>query len=118
MSTRVPPGRRCARDDAVPVEVRPPGRGWILRRRKQAELNRRPASLGAPFLGDALHVAHGEQTARWSSSSTTRTELVDADVLGEETVGAADGVVAQFALVDGSDLRAQGQRPRRPSLVA
>jgi hypothetical protein len=75
------------------------------------------AELGIPrrlqgrtgFLGDPLDVAESEETLE-AVLIVHHEQLVDTKVLGEETVGAGDGVCSQLALGDGTDLGSGGER--------
>ena len=98
-------------EDAFAVEfAEGVARGRDRRAADEAEMRvARRLELGVALLRDALHVAHGEQAAQMVLV-VHHQQLVDAGVLGEKLVGARDGILAEFLLVDRVDLGARRQR--------
>ena len=69
----------------------------------------RRLELRVALLRDALDVAHRDQAVQMVLV-VHHQQLVDAEMFGEKFVRAGDGVLAQFLLADGMDLRARRER--------
>ena len=69
----------------------------------------RGLELREPFLRDALDIAHCEEAAQMILV-VHDDQFVDAEMLGEKFVGARDGILAEFFLVDGMNLPARRER--------
>jgi hypothetical protein len=85
-------------------------RGRDRRAANQAEMRvARGLELRRAFLRDAFDVAQRDEAVQFVLVVHDE-QLVDAEMLGEKFVGARNGVLAEFLLVDGVDLRARRER--------
>ena len=102
-------------EDAVAIQfAERVARGGDGRAADEPELGvARRLELRAALLRDALDVAHREQAVQMVVV-VHHEQLVDAGMLGEKFVGARDGILAQFLLVDGLDLGARRHGLGRP----